>query len=281
MAEPLSPTTVEALAERFSTFLVDQFGVLLDGKKPYPGAAAALKHLKDRGKTVIILSNSGRAGDYNAERLAKLGLAPTLYDTMVTSGDVAFHLVSSGKTGFPTAPGTRCLTISSGNDTNLAQRLNFRDVTSPNDAEVLVISGSLGNPLPTYADALRPAAERQVPAVCTNPDIHMLTGAGTAPGAGAIARLYEDLGGRVVWVGKPHPEIYDYALRVAGTPPKANVVMIGDSIDHDILGAAGSGLSAALVRTGVHADLTTGQLAEKIEALGVPAPFILPSFQLG
>lgn len=280
MPEMPEPTSIEVLAERFAVFLVDQFGVLLDGKMPYPGAAGALRYLKDQGSTVIILSNSGRAGQYNADRLAKLGIAPELYDRMVTSGDVAFELVANGAVGFPSAPGTRCLTISSGNDTNLSQRLDFVEVTSATEAEVVVISGSRGTELSVYAELLRPAAARQVPAICTNPDIHMLTGSGIAPGAGAIARLYEELGGVVRWFGKPYADIYQHAMRIADNPPKSSIIAIGDSIDHDILGAAGAGIDSALVRTGIHSGLTDDQLSETLKETGISPGYILPAFRL-
>ena len=150
MAEPLHLTTLEALADQFDVFLVDQFGVLLDGAKPYPGASSALRYLKHRGKPVIILSNSGRAGRYNAERLAKLGIAAELYNTLLTSGDVAFELVHNGTAGIPSQPGTRCLTISSGGDTNLAQRLHFKSVLTGDDADIVVISGTVNLLLDPY-----------------------------------------------------------------------------------------------------------------------------------
>lgn len=282
MAEGLHLTTLETLANQFDVFLVDQFGVLLDGSRPYPGAAPALRYLKDHGKLVIILSNSGRAGLYNAQRLEKLGIAPDLYDTLLTSGDVAYELVRGGTTGIASTPGTRCLTISSGNDTNLAERLEFETVDTGDIADVVIISGSRADTISmeSYAHLLTPAAQRHVPALCTNPDIHMLTGDGIAPGAGAIAQLYEKLGGVVRWIGKPHAEIYQHAMRIAGNPPKSSFVAIGDSIDHDIKGAYSAGIESCLVRTGIHAEMTAPQILSKLKKSGFSPKYIMSSFQV-
>jgi HAD superfamily hydrolase (TIGR01459 family) len=279
MLEPI--VSLQQLAEAYEFFFVDQFGVLLDGAIPYAGAIAALGYLKSRGKTVIILSNSGRAGDYNGRRLAKLGIGPDLYNHLVTSGDVAFELVRSGGLGMPLAAAT-CLTISSGDDTNLADRLQLESVPASEGADLIVISGSEADKisLVAYREILRSAAARGVPAICTNPDVEMLTDGGTAPGAGAIARVYEELGGTVRWIGKPFNDIYAHAFRLCGAPAKDKVVAIGDSIEHDIAGATQFGIAAALVRTGIHSGLPDPELAEMLETGGPFRPMILPAFTL-
>ena len=71
--------------------------MLHDGRKPYPGARDALAALKSRGVKIVVLSNSGRSGAANAERLTKLGFEPALYDFLVTSGDVARTLLKRGR----------------------------------------------------------------------------------------------------------------------------------------------------------------------------------------
>ena len=90
----------------------DQYGVLHDGRNPYPGARDALAALKSRGVKIVILSNSGRTGAANAERMAALGFEPELYDFLVTSGDVARTLLKRGRFPALLAPGARCFVIS-------------------------------------------------------------------------------------------------------------------------------------------------------------------------
>lgn len=248
-------TSLSHLIDRYDVFFVDQFGVLRDDENAYPGAARALERLKAAGKTIVILSNSGRCGSYNAERFTQLGFARESFDFFVTSGDAAYAALSSQ--GSPVPPGAACLTVSSGDDRNLAERLGLRHVNDAGEADLVIISGSEAEriPMEAYRDLLRPAAMRGVPAICTNPDIHKLAGGTTAPGAGSIALLYEQLGGHISWFGKPHRDIYDLAIQTSGTPPLQSIICVGDSLDHDILGARRARLDCVLVRTGILADL--------------------------
>lgn len=272
-------TTLAALADRYDAFFIDQFGVLRDDDGAYPGANAALLRLKSLGKTVVILSNSGRSGDYNGDRLVKLGFDRSGFDHFLTSGDVAHHILAQ-ETG-EKADVTRCLTISSGGDRNLAERLGFESVEDAALADIVIISGSEAEriPLSTYRDRLRPAAERGIPCYCTNPDRHKLVkGGGTAPGAGSIALAYEALGGPVRWFGKPHPAIYKQAQSLLGTIAADRIVCIGDSIEHDIAGAAGAGLASCLVRTGILAATPESALAPVCETHGARPDFLMERF---
>eukprot|EP00913_Durusdinium_trenchii_P004188 g3880.t1 len=196
MTELAPVITLSDLVDRYDVFFVDQFGVLRDDKDAYPGAAETLRHLKSLGKTVVILSNSGRSGEYNAERFTKLGFSRDSFDVFMTSGDAAYAVLSSQ--GSPVANGASCFTISSGGDHNLADRLGLVSAMEPAEADLLIISGSEAEkvPMEAYEKILRTAVQRGIEAVCTNPDIHKLADGKTAPGAGAIALLYEKLGGK-------------------------------------------------------------------------------------
>ncbi|MBD0415095.1 TIGR01459 family HAD-type hydrolase [Oryzicola mucosus] len=271
-------TILDDLIARYDVFLVDQFGVLRDDAGAYPGAAEALVALKKAGKTVVILSNSGRSGDYNAERFVKLGFPSDSFDRFVTSGDAAYAVLSRPDAQLPAR--AKCLTISSGGDRNLADRLGMESVTSAEDADLIIISGSEAEtvPMETYREMLRPAAIRRLPCICTNPDIHKLANGATAPGAGAIAKLYETLGGSVRWFGKPHRAIYDFALKLCENPPPARVVCIGDSIEHDIRGAKDAGLDSVLVETGILAEYGGPDRVELMDEFGASPTFVMTSF---
>lgn len=261
----LTPITLPQLAPAYDVFFVDQFGVLRDDAGPYEGAITALSKLASAGRKVVILSNSGRSGEYNSERLVSLGFASGSFDFFVTSGDVAFDILSRPEKAIPKK--ARCLTISSGGDTNLADRLGLISIQDASDAEIVIISGSEAEriPMDDYREMLRPAAENGIPCYCTNPDIHKLSNGSIAPGAGTIAKLYEGMGGHVTWLGKPYPEIYEHALKLVGVTDRRRVVCIGDSIDHDILGAKSAGLDSVLVRTGILADVSDEQIEKLCE----------------
>ena len=116
--------------------------------------------------------------------------------------------------------------------------------------------------------------------VCANPDHWRYAADGTLlPAAGALADGYEAMGGRVVRHGKPYAPIYETCLASLAVP-KDRVVAIGDSVPHDIAGAKGVAVAAALVVNGVHAEaLRNPAEAAEIEQLGGPPPdWVLPRF---
>ncbi len=277
----IASATLCDVARRHRVFFVDQFGVLRDDRGAYDGAIEALRWLKSIGKTVAILSNSGRSGTYNAKRMLKLGFARDSYDHFITSGDVGYWILSQANS--PVRAGLACLTLSSDGDTGLADRLGLTSATAAKDADVVIISGSQAESISMadYAAMLQPAAARGVPCFCTNPDIYKLWQGRHVPGAGSIAALYEQLGGEVTRLGKPYPEIYNHALAICGMPPRAEVVCIGDSIEHDIGGAARAGLASVLVGTGLAAGLDRQERQRLMEAAGARPNWLIDRFALG
>jgi HAD superfamily hydrolase (TIGR01459 family) len=253
------------IASSFKAVFFDQYGVLHDGRNPYPGARNALAALKSRGVKIVVLSNSGRTGAANAERLTKLGFGSELYDFLVTSGDVARTLLKRGRFLALLAPGARCFVISTGGD-DFASALGVVPTTHSGEADLVVIAGTQADKvsLDDYRTLLAPAARRGTPCMCVNPDKLMLTASGNAPGAGRIAEIYEELGGDVTWVGKPFPEIYRAASELSRVQNPRDVLCVGDSVEHDIAGANRFGAFAALVRTGILAGLSDRELAAEI-----------------
>ncbi|RWC29049.1 TIGR01459 family HAD-type hydrolase [Mesorhizobium sp.] len=244
------------LVERYDVFLLDQFGVLHDGTRPYPGAVAALSALKRAGKTVVLISNSGKRARLNESRLMKLGFEPGSWDYFVSSGEVAWRSFNDMAASGKLRPGTKCLLISRDNDRTAIEGLPFVLTEAGEDAELVLISASEGDryDLDHYRRLLAPAAARQVPSFCTNPDRIMLTAVGPRFGAGEIADLYESLGGSVTRIGKPYKAIFDAALALVGEPERSTVVCVGDSIEHDISGGNSAGIATALVLSGILAD---------------------------
>ncbi|MER8414265.1 MULTISPECIES: TIGR01459 family HAD-type hydrolase [unclassified Mesorhizobium] len=266
------------LAERYDVFLLDQFGVLHDGTRPYPGAVAALSALKRAGKTVVLVSNSGRRARPNESRLIKLGFEAGSWDHFVSSGEVAWRsfreMAMSGKL----RPGTKCLLISREADRSAIEGLPFVLTGSGDEAELVMIAASEGDrfDLDHYRRLFAPAAARRVPCFCTNPDIIMLTAVGPRFGAGRLADLYESLGGSVTRIGKPDKAIFDAALALAGEPDRGTVVCVGDSVEHDISGGNSTGIATALVLSGILAD--TPDLAAVFDEQQAWPDYITESF---
>jgi HAD superfamily hydrolase (TIGR01459 family) len=266
---------IAALLPEADAFLVDQFGTLHDGSRPYPGALDALHRLRGAGKPVALLSNSGKRSRANQARLTRLGFPPDSYALFLSSGEIAWQrLAQQG------GEGKRCLMVSRGNDCGFLDGLDWTATDRAGDADLILITGSEADhyPLRAYRDLLAPAAERHVPCLCTNPDRTMLVAEGIAPGAGRIAALYAALGGRVTWIGKPYPAIYGAALAALGVAAGSRVVAIGDSVEHDVAGAHAAGCRAALVLTGIAEGLDEPALAAEAAHWRADPDFVLDRF---
>ena len=269
------------IAPMFDAFLIDQFGVLLNGDTAYPWAPNALSKLAALGKPILLLSNSGRRSAPNAQRLDQFGFARDSYMMVLSSGEAA-HRYFSMRLGDEIPCGSSIWVHGRGNDTSAVDGLGLTLVEDADEAEFIIIAGSKGDELSLddYRDMLIGAAERGAQAFCINPDMKMLTKVGQRFGAGRIATLYEELGGPVHWIGKPYPLIYEIAKDILKMPQAARVLCIGDSPDHDIQGGLRAGFETALVRTGLYADLSDGEVEERCRAIGAMPNYVIPSFDM-
>ncbi len=259
------PTAIEGLSEVIAAhdlFLIDQYGVLHDGRSLYPGAVAALQAIKAAGKTSIILTNSGKRAVQNAERLHQLGLPRENFSAVVSSGEVSWHAIDEGQFGPPFARGARAFLVGRRGDDYGLDGLDLEFTDDPAKADMVLILGcdvprvSLAH----YRRLLTPAARAGVPALCSNPDKLMLSAKGLQPAPGALADIYQELGGKVRYLGKPYADIYRYALSQASGIPKPRVLAIGDSVEHDIAGAIRIGVPSLLIRGGILAELDGADL---------------------
>lgn len=251
-----------ALATRYDAFLLDQFGVLHDGTTVYPGVLPCLEALKQAGKRVVILSNSGTLQQPNRRRLAGLGIPEDLYEDFVTSGEVARAYLAASPyelRSTSTAPAAlRCLPLGrlTGGESERAilAGLPIAEAASVEDADFLMVASFGQEPPPrdAFGAVLAVAKRRHLTLVCANPDVKGVSPNGLIHAPGALAADYEAAGGKVVYIGKPHPLIYRHVLRNLAPTSPGRVLAVGDSLSHDIAGAQGVGIASALVVEGIH-----------------------------
>lgn len=241
------------IADRFDHVLLDQWGTVHEGKAVFPEARDCIRALRAAGKRVLILSNSGKRSDDNAERLAKLGLPQDEHDGVVTSGEVLWHGLQERAVAPFDRLGRRALLIGS-NVLSMVEGLDVVAVTNPARAEFIWLASlDETNADPeAWRDDLEAFLARGLPMLCANPDLTMFTSKGLLPAPGALARLYAELGGTVHYIGKPHAAIFGAALRQLGDPGPERVLVVGDSLDHDIEGGRRAGMLTALITSGVH-----------------------------
>lgn len=268
------------IAERYDAFLIDQFGVLIDGQNVYPGAVAALTHFSKLGKPVVILSNSGKRAQANCDRVVSFGFQRAHFQTVVTSGEIA-HQSIKASLGNEIHADAMVMVLARQGDVSPIADLGLAQTDDPQIADLLlIVSRDLGMSREDYASILRIFHASGGQCYCLNPDLKMLTPDGLQFSAGTIANLYEQMGGRVEWFGKPHPQIYESAQTHLPNVPAHRILCIGDSIHHDIVGGSNAGLATALVRCGVHEHVSDEGIVELLSDQGVSPDHFLKSFAL-
>ena len=286
---------ISDISDSYSGFIIDQWGVLHDGNKPYDGAVECLKELKSRKKHIIILSNSGKRADVNKERLKKIGIGPSLYDQIITSGEMTWQGISAQDEGIFEGLGSKVYVISRGGDRSIVDGLDVEVVDDIKDASFFIISGadSPEKTLEDYEPILKTAVRNRLTALCANPDSRGIMGSKTIMGPGTLARRYQDFGGVVHYIGKPHEPIYKHCIKILQEKEiyPGQTIMVGDSLTHDILGGNNVNIDTCLVKTGLHgsafANASTPQGVDKALTLlanqfnGVRPKYLVNSLKWG
>jgi HAD superfamily hydrolase (TIGR01459 family) len=213
-----------------------------------------LLELRAKSKKVVLLSNSGKPSHVNVERLRTFGVLPNLYDDFVTSGEIAQQNLKNRANPFFQKIGKRCMAFVRGGDTAFLSELDLEYTRNIDDATFLLMSGvdEDDNLIEKLNPVLRAAASKNLPMICTNPDFHFLLGDKYYLGSGTIAKAYEEMGQQVLYIGKPHLEIFTYALKRLNLPNTKRILMVGDSLAHDIKGANIACIDSVLVTDGLH-----------------------------
>jgi HAD superfamily hydrolase (TIGR01459 family) len=234
--------------------LSDIWGVVHNGLVAFPEACEALHNFRQKGGTVILITNAPRPADSVQRQLRKLGVSDDTYDAIVSSGDLTRHFVADH-------PGRKMFWLGPERDNSIYRGLD--PVLAPlGEADYIVCTGLFDDETETaedYRAMMTQARQRQLPLICANPDIVVERGDRLIYCAGAIAELYRELGGEVVFYGKPHRPIYERAMQLAAehhgaAMPHNRVLAIGDSVRTDLTGAHGFGIDCLFVTRGIHAE---------------------------
>jgi HAD superfamily hydrolase (TIGR01459 family) len=257
------------LASRYGGFILDLWGVVHDGVAPYPGAVDCLERLRAAGKRVVLLSNAPRRAAVAAAHMQEMGIPADLYTGIVTSGEATHRLLRDRDDPDFAALGRRLYHLGPERDRNVFADLPYEPVATPATAEFLLNTGPDDTRNPTDVAAwdaeLLACRAAGLPMICANPDLEVIRGGRRVICAGALALRYLDLGGRVIWVGKPDPLVYRPVFELLGLP-RTEVLAVGDALRTDIAGAAAAAVDACWVLGGIHAEELAGPEAAEAAA---------------
>ena len=255
MTLPVALPNLSAVAEDYDVLLCDVWGVIHNGRESWPAACEALTRFNEKGGHVVLISNSPRPSSDVISQLDGLNVPRSSWKRFVTSGDATRAELAKR------APGP-AMAIGPDRDATTYEGTGLTLVDSPTDAAFVSVTGLVDDATETpedYRDLLTAAADKGLDLICANPDRVVQKGDSLIYCAGALADLYEELGGTVIMAGKPFAPIYDLALieaesLIGGPVNRSRVLCIGDGVITDVLGAENQKLDCLFIAQGIHGD---------------------------
>lgn len=250
---PRMITGLAEIAADYDAAICDVWGVIHDGRRVHGPAVEALARFRRERGPVVLLSNAPRLPDDVFAQFARLGVPSGAYDALVTSGGAARDELMRRTA----AGGLAMLHLGPERDRSVFAGLDVQPA-GPDQAEIVLCTGLRDDDREgpdDYRDLFARLKARGLAMLCANPDIVVQRGDRLVYCAGALARAYEEMGGRVLYFGKPHRPVYDAALAAlrrhgaAGQP-----LAIGDGLETDIRGANAAGIDALFIADGVHGE---------------------------
>jgi len=277
------------ISDRYDVAFVDLWGCMHNGVTGFPAAVAAMQGFRARGGVVVFVTNAPRPRAAVQATFVRFGIPDDAFDVVATSGDAARAAMFRGVVG------QRVWFMGEAQDQVFFEPLRIADNPLPitqvplSEAEGIVCCG----PFDRFADPAvnRPqfllARERGLKLLCANPDIVVDRGETREWCAGALARLYDEMGGESLYFGKPHPPIYDLArMRLSAlgiNPTDARIIAIGDGIATDIAGAMGEDFDSLFITGGLAAAETGTTIQPDPAALDrfLATHMMAPSYTIG
>ena len=262
------------LANDIDLYLLDAFGVLNMGEQVIPGAPERIAELRAMGKKVLVVSNAaGYPKTKLMQRYRDLGFDFTPRDVL-SSREVLLSAL-------PSMPlmhyGLMANEVFGREELeNLSFDFLLDDRRIYDRAEGFIFLGSS-----IWNDDRQALLEASLqdnprPVLVGNPDIVAPRDTGLSREPGHYAhRLADTTGIAPQFFGKPFGNVFEMALaRVGQSIAPARTVMVGDTLQTDILGGRAMGLKTAL--TTDYGSLRGMDVAGAIQRSGIVPDYILP-----
>ena len=246
MIQSRSLSSLETLSEQYDCFIFDIYGVIYDGVSLIHKTLDFIYHLREQNKAIALLSNSQRQSKTVLEQLNTHGFFLEKGEKLFTSGEYFRALLNSNQEFknqhiFYHLGDAKNLT-----DINIKLTTNLKEATYI----LLTLSTTDKEQINMCDTVLKLAIDHGCTSICFNPDITAPRGNEIVYTPGYLAKKYEDLGGKVMYFGKPYKGIYEFFINEFLNQKeiqKQKTVAIGDSISTDIRGAMNFGIDSLFV----------------------------------
>ncbi|MDC3104503.1 TIGR01459 family HAD-type hydrolase [Candidatus Pelagibacter bacterium] len=225
----------------YDTYVVDLWGVMHNGISLNPKAIEVIENLSKNSKKVVFLSNAPRPSANVIDFLKKMKMDEKFLSKVVTSGEAAMQAVNSNKFG------KKFYHLGPVRDNSIFRKVESNKTTLEK-CDFILCTGFFDeeeNDLNYYKSLLKNSTKKKL--VCTNPDLVVHRGNVEELCAGSIAKVFESIGGKVIYYGKPYREIYEMCFNKG-----EKVLAIGDNLRTDIKGANNLNIDNLFIYSGVH-----------------------------
>ena len=264
MTVNLSNKGLSQIANSFDLFYIDIWGVLHNGIKLNQDAVDVLSELDKLGKEYVLLTNAPRPNSDVIKFLEKLGLDEEKSSKVYTSGQGSLNYLKNEKKDL------KFFHLGPKRDFNLFKNFQSLKQKKIQDADYIICTGLFDEyvSLEFYKNFLSQYADKEM--VCTNPDLIVDRGDVTEYCAGSIAKIFEEIGGKVKYFGKPYPLVYEKSIN---NKSKA-VLCIGDNLNTDIKGANIQNFNSLFILNGIHKKENQNELNKLFEKYKVDVNYI-------
>ena len=264
MTVNLSDIGFREIVNDFDLYYIDIWGVLHNGIKLNEHAVNVLTNLDSLGKEYVLLTNAPRPNYDVKEFLKKLGLDDVKSSKVYTSGQCSLNYLNNEKKQL------KFFHLGPERDFNLFKNFKLLKQNKIKDADYIICTGLFDEyeNLEFYKNFLSEFKDKEM--VCTNPDLIVNRGDVTEYCAGSVAKLFEEIGGKVKYFGKPYPLVYE---RSASNKNKS-VLCIGDNLNTDIKGANLQKFNSLFIANGIHKKENQNELNKLFEKYQVDVNYI-------
>ncbi len=249
------------IENKYDIFILDQWGVMHDGQQGYKHAINAVDKLIEANKKIIIISNSSKRKISSIDRLKDLGFNKNDFIEIMTSGEMIWRELHNSSDKYNVRL-KNCLHIyDASKEDGKGFRIGlekFEFVSNIKEADFILACTPFKNSKPIdYIPILNSALDRNLIMFCANPDYVTIEQNNEKNNfcMGTIADLYDHMGGKIIILGKPSKQIYLESCKSINKVDLSRIIAVGDSLDHDILGATNFGVDSVLISNGIHKDL--------------------------
>jgi HAD superfamily hydrolase (TIGR01459 family) len=243
MTKNLDREGLRSIVENYDLFYIDLWGVVHNGIKLHPEAIKVLNELELKGKEYVLLTNAPRPSGAVKAFLKNMNLEEKIRNHVFSSGEASLNYL---KNNFSSK---KFYHIGPPRDFDLFKEFEKDKSQSIENCEYLLCTGlfeKYDEDLNYYKDLFEKNINKQM--VCTNPDLIVDKGNKRELCAGSVAMVFEKMGGKVTYFGKPYPEVYNQSI----DNKNKKVLCIGDNLNTDIKGANLLNYDSLLISNGVH-----------------------------